>query len=727
MNLKDHFITPIKEYCEGDVFAFRQNIKTTSKIISASLQITALGVFFAKIDGEKIGDEFLAPGYTYYPHNLHTRTYDVTSYIKNESTLCVYLGQGWYCGRFTFENKIQIYGSMPAISWILNVKTEDGDKIYYSSDNDVKCTNSEYVYAGLYDGEIIDENYVQVEYKTVKVDNNLPDVLEESNLCIRMKDEIGVKDVIEHKDYTIIDFGCNFAGVVSINPQYLEGEEIRIRHGEILNEDGSLYVTNLRKAKQTIIYKKGKTNDIYTPQFTYMGFRYIEITGCKYKDGLITAHEVYSDMERTGYFDCDNPYIKTLYENQVRSQKSNYIEVPTDCPQRDERMGYTGDGQVYAETGAFNFNTLKFWEKFLKDIRYSQKDSKTGYVTPTVPATPGKNEPGFMSMLGWGNCVCIVPQMLYNQYGDISIIEKQYDSMKSFCECEISKMGGIFGKKNLWIAPSLGDWLSLGCDFKYMALHNGPVSNAFLVNDMKIMAWASKMLDKKEDEEKYQMQYLRSKESYIKAFITKDGKMKDDYQGAYILALAYVLDKGELWTKVYNNLVTKIKNEGMQTGFFATEKILPLLTDNGDISLAFDLLFSETCPSWLYQVKLGATSMWERWDGIRPDGKINESKMSSDNMVSFNHYSFGSVGKFFYKYILGISPLAPGFSNVKIEPHIDTRLGSFNGSYQTKYGKISVVYDSNDNQITIDTCVDSLIVISGNTFKVTKGKYSYNV
>jgi alpha-L-rhamnosidase len=225
-------------------------------------------------------------------------------------------------------------------------------------------------------------------------------------------------------------------------------------------------------------------------------------------------------------------------------------------------------------------------------------------------------------------------------------------------------MGGIFGKKNLWIAPSLGDWLAMGRDVKYMAMHNGPVSNAFIVNDLRIMIWASEVLGKNEDTIRYKEQLEKTREAYIKAFIKKDGTMRDDYQGAYVMALKMVVPKGELWDKIYAKLTEKLRRDGMQTGFFATEHILPLLAENGDAKLAFDLLLSPKLGGWMYQVERGATTTWERWDALRPDGSVNESKMSSDNMVSFNHYSFGSVGEFYYEYILGIKPLEPGFRKV---------------------------------------------------------------
>jgi alpha-L-rhamnosidase len=287
-------------------------------------------------------------------------------------------------------------------------------------------------------------------------------------------------------------------------------------------------------------------------------------------------------------------------------------------------------------------------------------------------------------------------------------------------------MGGLLGKKDLWMAPSLGDWLATGRDVKYMAMHNGPVSNAFIVNDLRIMVWAANHLGKSDDAKRYAGQLEKTREAYIKAFVKKDGTMKDDYQGAYIMALQMVIPKGELWDKVFSKLVERLKTEGMQTGFFATEHILPMLADNGQEKLAFDLLLDERCGGWMYQVKAGATTTWERWDALREDGTVNETKMSNDNMVSFNHYSFGSVGKFYYQYILGIKPAAPGFEKVRIQPYFDKRIGAFSGSFRSSNGEIKVC--CNGEALEITTPVETEIVLPGGRYEsIEAGTYRFEL
>lgn len=730
VDLKSHFITVDRPYKEGTVEVFEQPVGECG-IKKATLTITALGVYEADIDGKKVGDIFMAPGYTYYPRNLHVQAYDVTGMLSGSSVLRVYLGQGWYCGRFTCDNKIQIYGDQPAVAWVLEAVQADGTtQVYTSSDANVRAVQSPYESASEYDGEIYFADgaphpAADPVIQPVKFTGHVPEMLEESNVYVKIQEELPVKSVTRQGDVTILDFGQNFAGIIEIDPVKMNGDVLKLRHGEILNADGSLYTTNLRKAKAELIYYKGAETVKYRPRFTFMGFRYVELSGIPYTDGLLTAYAIHSEMERTGLFSCENKLVEQLYNNQVWGQRSNYVEIPTDCPQRDERQGYTGDGQVFARTGMYNYDTEKFWRKFLKDIRYSQMDNSEGYVAPTIPAL-GPDGIGFLNMLGWGNCVCIVPEQLYWQYGTDEPLRDQYQSMKTWIECEIRHMGDA----NLWLGPNLGDWLALGRDISYMARHNGPVSNAFVVNDLRIMAWAAQYMGETEDSIRYAKQLEKSRAAYLDTFVNTDGTMKDDYHGAYIMALQFAIPQGELWNKAFARLVRKLKEEGMQTGFFATQHLLPLLAEHGEIQLAYDLLLQPECPGWMYQVNRGATTTWERWDALRPDGTVNETSTSGgdDNMVSFNHYAFGSVGEFYYRYILGIQPAAPGFAKARIAPVVDTRLGCVEGRYHSRAGEIKVAWQTDGREVSLQivTPVESEVHLpDGTDHTVQSGNYTY--
>lgn len=726
--LKQQLIMADRPYVEGAVDVFLQKIPATD-VRKATLCITALGIYEAELNGEKVGDIMFAPGYTYYPRQLQVQTYDVTELLcKSENELHIYLGQGWYCGRYTFDNKCQIYGEHSAVAWVLTVEGADGTAIYTSRDDTVTMLHSPYDYAGLYDGEIYHANgsssLQQSDRKPIPYEGSLPEVFEEGILYTKLQEEVKVQSVTKHGDVTILDFGQNFAGFVEIDPTHMKGECLKLRHGEILNADGSLYTTNLRKAKAETIYYKGMETKNYRPRFSFMGFRYVELSGVEYEEGLLTGRVVHSQMERTGYFKCANKKVEQLYNNQVWGQKSNYLEVPTDCPQRDERMGYTGDGHVFACTGSYNYDTEEFLAKFLKDIRYTQMDNKEGYVAPVVPAR-GPEGVGFMSMLGWGNAVTILPRLLWWQYGTTKYLKEQYDSMKSHVECEIRHM-----EHELWISPSLGDWLAPGKDVTYMAMHNGPVSNAFIVNDLRILTETAKLLGRTEEATRYQAQLERTTAAYLEVFVNSDGTMKDDYQGAYIMALKMVIPKGELWEACFEQLVKKLRAEGMQTGFFATEHLLPLLAEHGQAELAFDLLLNEQCPGWLYQVNCGATTTWERWDALRPDGTVNESKMSDDNMVSFNHYSFGSVGEFYYRYILGIQPLEPGYKKISLHPFVDKRLGKVKGSYRSRAGEIKMAWQIEGDKVTVQltTPADTTLTLpDGSIHELNAGEYAFEV
>lgn len=762
--LKQYFITIERPYREGCVEVLEQEIATTA-VKKAELFITALGVYEAEIDGVKAGDALLAPGETYYPKNLAYQEIDVTQLFRGnaqEHTLRVYLGQGWYCGRFTFEAKTQIYGSAPAVSWILRTTDENGtERIFTSRDEGVCAVQSHYAYAGLYDGEIyyaegscvpegtitigapldkkpaagaIGERNVPVLpdiVQPIPYEGQIPEDLTKLILPVTMQEEMPARAIIPQGERTIVDFGQNFAGIITIDPAKMSGDHIVIRHGELLNPDGSLYTGNLRKAKATLEYHKGEESAVYRPRFTYMGFRYAEISGCAYEEGLIRAFVIHSRMERTGDFTTGNEKVNRVYLNQLWSQRSNYVEVPTDCPQRDERMGYTGDGQAFAQTGAYNYDTRLFWKKFLQDIRYSQSDNTEGYVAPVIPAE-GPAGIGFINMLGWGNCDTIVPEMLYRQFGTDEFLRDQYESMKTFTDCEIRHMGGALKPRDLWTGANLGDWLSPGKDIRYMAMHNGPVSNAFVVNDLRIMTETARRFADTQSERRYAEQLARSRAAYIRTYIKRDGTMREDYQGAYIMALQMVVDrKDPLWTSLYEKLKGRIRRDGMQTGFYSTAYLLPMLAENGDANLSFDLLLNERYPGWIYEVDHGATTIWERWDGIRENGTVNESDQNGSNMVSFNHYAFGSVGWFMYRDILGIQPLEPGFAKVMIAPHMDARLGFAKGSYRSVHGEISVEWKAEGDHlfvVKITTPVETEIKLQDGTSRsVSAGSYEYEV
>lgn len=735
--LREVFIQSERTEREGNVHVFLQNFHITKKLVRAKLSSTALGMYEIEINGEKAGDTMLAPGYTYYPYRVLFQNADVTRMLNTgKNLLTAYLAQGWYCGWYTCHKKYQIYGDKPKIAWILELVYEDGTREEKVSDDSAWEGASPYSYAGLYNGEeyfadkaASDTSILMAaeaeKYACHNYKGAIPEEIVQAECGVRIQEYMRVRKVHKYEDKTILDFGQNFAGIVEIHPDRLTDETVMIRHGEILNEDGSLYTENLRTAKAAIIYHAGNNKKVYRPRFTYMGFRYIEISGAAYYDGMVEAYALYSDMKRTGYFQCDHVLVQKLYENQVWGQKSNYISIPTDCPQRDEREGYTGDAHVFAKTGSYNFDTRLFWKQFLRDMELGQKDNTEGYIGGTVPATEPEGI-GKISMLGWGNAVTLIPEILFQQYGEEEILIRQYESMKLFVEAEIRKMG----RKNLWLGISLGDWLTYGKSVSYLMMHNNPVSNAFVIHDLDVIADTAGMKGKPEEQERYRQQAERSRKAYVRKYIRRDGKVAADDQAAYIMALRFVLKDGPLKEKVFHKFIKNVKKQGMQTGFFATQHILPLLVEAGEVRLAYDILLQEECPGWMYQIRQGATTTWERWDALQPNGKVQEEKMGADNMVSFNHYAFGSVGEFYYQYILGIKPLKPGYQEISIHPYPDRRLGKVSGSYHSIVGEISVAWEYRDDQIyiLIQTPGKTRITLpKGERYEVKAGKYEYLV
>lgn len=736
--LNKYWIYPKQVEKEGNVHVFRQTVTIKKGIKNAVLYVTALGMYDVDLNGIKVGDIIFAPGYTYYPLRTLYQTYDVTKQLNiGENEFLFFLAQGWYCGYFTCWKKYQIYGEKPAISWNLVLEYEDGTINEYHSLNDVDEIASPYAYASLYNGEeyYADGNVPQNVTSGLALSNpkkhgkkpgdgRLPKFLDATETAVKLQDEMVIKEVKQRGNSVILDFGQNFAGMIEIHPEYLQGDEVvTIHHAEILNKDGSMCLENLRTAKAKIIYHAGKNKSIYRPRFTYMGFRYVEISGAKWVDGLITARAIHNDMQRTGEFTCTNEKVERLYKNQLWGQKSNYVAIPTDCPQRDEREGYTGDAQVYCKTGSYNYDVRNFWRQYLRDMELGQQENAGHFVGMTVPVT-GPTKSKSFGGIGWGNAVTIIPEIMYQQYGDVSFLSNQYESMKNFVDGEIGKM-----KNHLTHTISLGDWLCYKRSLLWMMLHNGPISNSYVVHDLDVMVKSARLLGKKEDERKYYNQYLLTREAYIKKYVTKDGIVANDYQSAYVMALAYVIPKGSLREKVQKKLLENLKKNGMQIGFLAVRFLLPLLVEMGEEKLAYDFLLNESCGGWMYQVNLGATTIWERWDSLKEDGSLNESKVLSDNMVSFNHYAFGSVGEFYYNNILGIQAMKPGYEEIRIKPILDKRLGYVAGYYDSVSGRVAVEWDCSDNEWTISVNVPVASTIElpdGRKECVQAGTYKYH-
>lgn len=706
---KAELITSAQKPREGEVHRFFKILELSKPLRRACLYVTALGIYEGCINGSSIGAPFFAPGFTNYKKRLQYHVFEVAAMLApGQNELSFLVADGWYKGRFTFQNKTNLYGKRLALAARLELVFEDGSEQVVTTGPDwLENVSTPWRYAGFYDGEDYDaalEGFPGEPLPVKVFRGKIPPRLDLAPDCgVRLQYSLPPPLVVSSDSgRTILDFGQNFAGIIELDPAGLTNETLTIRHGELLDSGGNLYTANLRKAKAEIVYRAAGSGKVYRPRFTYMGFRYVELTGAPYREGMLSAHAVYSDMPRIGNFSCSDENINRLYDNIIRSQQSNFVDIPTDCPQRDERQGYTGDAQVFAEAASLNYDTGVFFGKYLTDLRLGQ--AKSGLVDMTVPyeyAIPILR----VTSAGWGDAAVIIPWTLYEQYGDLELLRESYDSMKRWCDYSLKgaekssradlRRYGAETERFIWDRGfmHLGDWLAPNLDRDAAMAKKAYISTCFLAHSCDMVSRTASILGKNDDAEKYALLFDSVSKAWCTRFLKKDGGIEDGFQAAYVMALAYGLIPPEKRQAAADKLAEQIRADGgLTTGFISTGLLLPVLCDHGYEQLAFDLLLGEDCPSWLYQLRRGATSIWERWDAVREDGSVNETLQGKDNMVSFNHYAFGAVGAFFYRYILGINPAEPGYTKIRISPCAGSRLDWARGSLETRQGRVSVAW-----------------------------------
>ena len=500
----------------------------------------------------------------------------------------------------------------------------------------------------------------------------------------------------------MLDFGQNLVGWVQVKASGKAGDRIVITHAEVLDKFGNFYTDNIRSAKQQNTYiLSGNGEEIFEPHFTFQGFRYIKIEG--YPGEIIPenfiAIALYSDMERTGDFSCSHPLLNQLQHNIQWGQRGNFVDVPTDCPQRDERLGWTGDAQVFSRTAAYNFDVNNFFTKWLKDVAADQQPS--GSVPFVVPNVLGKNAGG---ATGWADVATIIPWNMYLAYGNIRMLEEQYESMKNWVKYMEDR-----SKNDLWNTGfHFGDWLFYRPDDdnsgRAAVTDVYLIAQSFFANSVQIMINTARLLENQEDIAYYTDLLSRIKAAYLKEYVTPNGRLVSGTQTAYVLALQFDMLPESLREQAAERLVQNIKSYGnhLTTGFLGTPYLCHVLTRFGYNDVAFTLLNQETYPSWLYPVKMGATTIWERWDGIKPD-----STFQTPSMNSFNHYAYGAIGDWMYRTVVGIDTDTdkPGYKHIIIKPHIGGRLTHASGTLKSHYGEImstwSVEGDAVEFQVSI--------------------------
>lgn len=726
----------------------RRFFKVNKEIKKARVYATASGIYQmymqnSRFDIEKIGNRFFAPGFTSYHYNLQYQVYDITKYlVKGMNCLYTVVSSGWAVGIFGFTTASANFSSEMGLLMQIEIEYQDNSKVVIASDNKFEIANdSSFKYADFYHGETYDNNIdlSLLSYEKPKIINPFPKTRYVCDYGVGVKSISKItprKLLITPKNEVVFDFEQNFSGLIVLKVNAVKGQIIKVRHAEVLDKDGNFYTRNLRHAKAEINYIASDGYQEYQPTFTYMGFRYVAVSGLENPSlSNIEAIVLSSDLEKTCEFVCSNELINRLQKNIEWSARSNFLDIPTDCPQRDERLGWTGDICVFSRSANFNLDTKRFYEKWLSDLRSEQKkDGAIGHFVPYVKCIPQT-----IPTAGWSDAAVFVPWMAYISYGDIKILEDNYDCMKKLVDCE-KKFAAIDSKGDdsfIWIKPfQFGDWLAPNeLHDKWMAKAK-ELATSYFANSAHIVSLTAKILGKEKDYIKYDNLFKRISKAFKNKFITKDGMIKDNYQSAYVCPLYFEMFDGKIKENLASFLALDVIKHDyhLTTGFLGTPFILFALADNGYIDEAYRLLLQTTFPSWLYQVKQGATTIWERWDSLRPDGFVEDGDQDINNMVSFNHYALGSVGDFLYRRIAGIEANYnnPGYKEFIIKPVLGGNIKYTKCRYKSIYGDIESNWVIDNNIFTLDVVVPcntkaTIILPNNQTFVVGSGKYKYEV
>jgi alpha-L-rhamnosidase len=708
---------------------FRKGFTIDKNIAKAVVYVTAHGFYELHLNGKKVGDQVLTPGWTSYGKRLQYQVYDITSQVvKGKNTVGAVLGDGWYRGTLAWGNNWAIYGKKLGLLMQIKVTYTDGTESYIITDGSWKYNNDGAIrMSDIYNGETYDATkkltgwdlagYSDSGWKDVKTAEYNNNLISCEGPAVRKIQEIKpVKIFRSPMGSLLVDMGQNMVGWVRLKVSGKKGTVVTLRHAEVLDKYGEFYTENLRAAKCQLTYTlSGDGEEVYEPRFTFMGFRYVEVTGFpgELKPDNITGVVVHSDMKVTGSFESSNPLLNQLQHNIQWGQQGNFVDVPTDCPQRDERLGWTGDAQAFSRTAAFNYDVAAFFTKWLKDVALDQRPG--GEVPDVIPDVINKQDAKTIApSAGWGDVAVIVPWTMYQVYGDRKLLETQYPSMKAWVEYIRKKAGDSYQWKG---GSKYGDWL-----FYHPPVNNHTepdgfteydfISTAFYAYSTSLLAKTAKELGKTEDEKIYSELFNKIKNVFIKEYVTPSGRVGTNSQTSYVLSLMFNLLPDDLRSNAAKFLADDIKSRDnhLSTGFLGTPFLCHVLTQNGYNDVAYDLLLQETYPSWLYPVKMGATTIWERWDGQKTDSTFQDPGMNS-----FNHYAYGAIGDWMYRVSAGIETKTPGYRNLLIQPHVTSKLDMSKASFESAYGKIVSGWERKNGKllftIEIPANADATIVL----------------
>ena len=717
---------------------FRKEFSITGSIVRAVICVTSHGFYELQLNGKKVGDQVLTPGWTSYGKRIQYQVYDVTGQVvRGGNAIGAVLGDGWYRGTLAWGNNWAIYGRHLGLLMQMKVTYADGSESLIMTDETWKCSNDGAIRINdIYNGETYDATkkltgwnmpgYNDSNWNPVKTGNyrNSIIVASEGALIRKIEEIKPVKIFRTPKGSLIADMGQNMVGWIRLRVNGVKGTVVTLRHAEVLDKYGEFYTENLRSAKCQITYTLAGTGDeVYEPRFTFMGFRYVEVSGFpgELSEENITGVVVHSDMQVTGYYESSNPLLNQLQHNIQWGQKGNFVDVPTDCPQRDERLGWTGDAQAFSRTAAFNFNVAAFFAKWLKDVSLDQKPG--GEVPDVIPDVLNRQDAKTAApSAGWGDVAVIVPWTMYQVYGDKKLLEDQYPGMKAWVEYIRNKAGDSY----IWKGGSkYGDWL-----FYHPPVNNHTeadgytehdfISTAFYAYSASLLAKSAKELGKPDDEKIYSDLFSRIKQVFIKEYVTQAGRVGTNSQTSYVLALMFNLLPEELCPEAARFLVQDIKSRRnhLSTGFLGTPFLCHVLTKYGYTDVAYDLLLQTTYPSWLYPVKMGATTIWERWDGQKTDSTFQDAGMNS-----FNHYAYGAIGDWIYRNSAGIDNESPGFRDIVIHPFFTKKLEYSKAAFESPYGSIASGWERKGNKIVVNVKIpvntNARIVLPANSSMLT--------
>ncbi|MBQ3490007.1 MAG: family 78 glycoside hydrolase catalytic domain [Clostridia bacterium] len=689
----------LKPCTDGKVLGATEFFRTFSvrkKIKTAKLWISALGIYSARINGEKIS-YVLAPGWTAYEHRVQYQEYDVTALLKEENLLSVTVAAGWRMPYgFNGVTPVKTWGTPElagdeyAMIAALLIAFEDGEEELLISDESWNTRETKFRFCNLYQGDVYDETF-EGQINGVRILNHPKKILvpQEGEIIAEQESFSPVSVIRTPKGETVLDFGQNLTGYLSFSLTVPKGKTILIEHAEVLDKDGNFYRENYRSAKARILYTGDGKPHTWKPEFTFYGFRYVRLTEFygEVRPENFKAIVVHSDMERTGFFECSDEKINQLYHNIIWGQKGNFLDVPTDCPQRDERLGWTGDAQVFARCAAYNFNVNRFFRKWLTDMSLEQM--KDGRIVQIVPRLDWVSP-----ACGWSDAAVIIPWQMYLLYGDRELLARQYVTVKRWIDYMYEK-GEEYIRRN-----HFGDWLAQdtdpddcggGTDKSFLAYAYRAYSTELFIRMSEILGIARDSLVSYEEK-------CRQTKEKIRSDYFRGGMTVLPTQTAHVLILSFSLCEEDKKQAHADRLAAMIRENGnrLTTGFLGTPYLLHVLTAYGYTELAYALLFQTECPSWLYSVERGATTMWEHWDGIRKDGS-----MCGADMNSFNHYAYGAVGDWLYGTVGGISPdeERPGFEHIRFAPKPTERLRFAKASLKTKYGTVACEWHWTDDGV----------------------------